>query len=135
MGPLAYPYPEVVGVAVENKTYTEKPAVGQAIGSALACCLSNYAMHELNFPISVVRGRGPFLSFMSFSFSTQFLDTVMMGEVPFNTEAMALLYPQRPSIGPHLGFNLLDYEGRKKAFEALFHMRHNLLLIGGSKTL
>jgi len=121
--------PEIVGVAVENKTRSEKPAVGQAIASALTCSLHNYSLYDLDFPISVLRGRGIHLSFMRASFSTEFMDTIQAGEVPFHLEAQALVFPQRPSHGAHLGLNLLEYDGRRIAFEALACMHDYLLKV------
>jgi len=115
--------PEIAAIAIENKTRTEKPAVGQAIGAALACSMHNYLAYDTTLPIPVIRGRGVHLSFMNVSFSPQFLDTLQTGEIPFKEKATALLYPKRPAHGPHVGLNLLELEGRKKAFECLAILR------------
>jgi len=113
--------PEIVGVAVENKTITEKPALGQAIGTALACSLHNYLMNQYTFAIPVIRGRGVHLSFMTASFSSEFMDVIQEGTIPFNAKANVLLYPKRPIRGP------LEYEGRKEAFNCLAYLRHFVL--------
>jgi len=122
------PISEIVGIAVENKTRTEKPGVGQAIGSALSCSLHNYLLCELAMPISVIRARGVHLSFMKVSFSSQFMDTMQYGQFPFHEEgSTALLFPPRPSNKTHVGLNLLEDEGRRTAFTILSAMKRFIL--------
>jgi len=102
--------------------------MGQATGSALASCLYNCLNSERNMPISVIRGRGAFLSFMVVSFSDTFLQCILDGKVPRDMPAEALVFPRQPTNDIH-GFNLLEPDGRRKAFEALVVMREFVKMI------
>jgi len=84
-------------------------------------------MNQYTFAIPVIRGRGVHLSFMTASFSSEFMDVIQEGTIPFNAKANVLLYPKRPIRGPHVGLNLLEYEGRKEAFNCLAYLRHFVL--------
>jgi len=58
---------------------------------------------------------------MVVSLSDVFLQCILDGKVPHNVPTEALVFPRQPTNDIH-GFNLLEPDGRRKAFEALSFM-------------
>jgi len=114
--------PVIVAVGIENKKLHGETGLGQAIGSSVVTSLVNLETLEKSQPVAMVRARGPYLSFMKASYSREFLESIIAGEIPKH-ESAVLVFPKRPPSGAHVGLNLLKAEERKLAFEALYKLR------------
>jgi hypothetical protein len=76
--------------------------------------------------MTMLRARGPYLSFLKASFSVEFLEEIIKGDLP-KMETIVEVFPKRHSSGPHVGYNLLVKEERQKAFEARYKLREFVL--------
>lgn len=112
-----------MAVGIEEKQ--GKVGIGPAIGSSLAASLHNFEVHEKLQPVAILRLRHHYLSFMKANFHMGFIDAIICGTE--SQSAVVEVYPKCHASGTHAGYNLLESNGRKAVFEALYRLREFLL--------
>jgi len=119
---------DIVGLVSENKReehQTSSDVLGQVTAQAFTACLLNYYKSNQNIPICAVLGRGHCLSFMHISFPDEYIKTIRTGKLP-SQPARALIFPPQETLEDIHGYNLLQQDGRREAFESLCYLRNFL---------